>query len=164
METVYYTRRADVTSSFIEEIAYNDESRELVVVFKRGSIAVYEDVPRFEFGAFLSAESLGEYYNSDIKESYRGRVAQDYVLRHASERPANPPKFFPGDRVLHYNGRVGEILREVSRSANGERRYWVAYEGGGGNNVREPSITAFDGPAIWNALKARERGERPELH
>ncbi|HWT12717.1 MAG TPA: KTSC domain-containing protein [Allosphingosinicella sp.] len=64
-------RAANLSSSLISRIAYEDEARILRITFRDGRLYLYFDVPRAEFDALKSAPSAGRYYNACVKGRYR---------------------------------------------------------------------------------------------
>jgi len=69
-----------VESSMIHAVGYDDDARELEVVFNNGGIYRYVDVGKDEYEELLEAESKGRYMRAhiigvyaDYKVSGRGR-------------------------------------------------------------------------------------------
>jgi hypothetical protein len=60
-------------SEIIDDIAYDEDTRELRVDLKTGRSYIYLDVPIEEYEAFDTAESLGQYYNANIRMRYEYR-------------------------------------------------------------------------------------------
>jgi hypothetical protein len=56
-------------SAAIEDIQYNAETKELTVVFKRGTY-VYQGVPAEVYEALKNSESQGTYYRKEIRGKY----------------------------------------------------------------------------------------------
>lgn len=68
----YHTFTED-DSSFVREIGYDKDRQVLEVRIDQGNqerVYMYEDVPTEEFHWFLAADSLGRYYNNNIKGVY----------------------------------------------------------------------------------------------
>lgn len=64
MSTITYTREAPkVDSSFIEDILYNEDTKELFVSV-RGDWYGYQNVPENVYNDFVTAYSLGRYYRT----------------------------------------------------------------------------------------------------
>jgi hypothetical protein len=63
----------EVQSSAIERIYYSAKRRELFVAFTSGRVYVYFGVPQQEYDDFLSAPSLGQYFNFRIRDRYEYR-------------------------------------------------------------------------------------------
>lgn len=64
-------RRDPVTSTNITEVGYDPLSSTLEVMFRNGGIYQYFDIPQHEYDNLLSATSIGEYLNRNIKGKYR---------------------------------------------------------------------------------------------
>jgi hypothetical protein len=60
----------EVESSAIDRIYYSARRHELFVAFKSGRVYVYFGVPQQEYDHFLSAPSLGQYFNYRIRDRY----------------------------------------------------------------------------------------------
>ena len=59
-----------VDSSMVYAVGYDRESKTLEVVFKRGGIWEYEDVPEKEYRAMMKSSSIGSYMRSCIIGMY----------------------------------------------------------------------------------------------
>jgi len=66
--------RARVKSSVIAAISYDDSGRRLEVEFHNGRLYAYFGVPRTAYEALLTADSVGKYFNEEIKPNYRSRL------------------------------------------------------------------------------------------
>jgi hypothetical protein len=65
-------KRKSVTSSLIASVGYKPDTLTLEIEFKdTGSVYQYFDVPEVEFRKLMTAESLGRYFNRNIKDDYR---------------------------------------------------------------------------------------------
>ena len=64
-------RAANLASTLIARILYDDEQRTLRVCFRHGPAYVYHDVPPEAYEALKSAASPGRHYNGEIKGHYR---------------------------------------------------------------------------------------------
>lgn len=64
-------QRVSVTSSNVSEIGYDEDRRILEVLFLNGSLYQYFDVPPQVHNELMSAGSIGQYLNSNIKGTYR---------------------------------------------------------------------------------------------
>lgn len=62
--------RQPVSSSSIASIGYDKESQMLEVEFVRGAVYQYYEVPAEEYDSFVSAGSIGQYFNFQIKHAY----------------------------------------------------------------------------------------------
>ena len=67
------TEFESVKSSYIDAIAYNEDTRELRVQFKSGVTWRYMDVPPAIHVSLLLAESTGKYFAAEIKGVFKGR-------------------------------------------------------------------------------------------
>lgn len=63
-------QRQAVTSSNLASVGYDDERQVLEVEFKSGFVYQYEGVPKFAYSDMVSAESVGSYFNANIKPQY----------------------------------------------------------------------------------------------
>ena len=63
--------RDPVNSSAILSVGYDAHGMILEIEITGGAIYQYFDVPEGVFREFMGAESLGRYYNANIKNSYR---------------------------------------------------------------------------------------------
>lgn len=68
----------DVDSSAISDMAYcyNDEMM-LIVFRKSGDVYIYYDVPNNVWEEFCKADSLGNYFNKNIKNKYEFEQVED---------------------------------------------------------------------------------------
>lgn len=57
-------------SEAIDDISYDENTKEMRVVFKTGRIYVYFDVPADAYEAFASADSLGRHFNTYVRDAY----------------------------------------------------------------------------------------------
>jgi hypothetical protein len=60
-------------SEVIEDIDYNPVSQEMRVALTTGRVYIYFNVPAEEYEAFQAAESLGRYFNANIRDHYEFR-------------------------------------------------------------------------------------------
>lgn len=65
--------RQRVESSVVRSVGYDRKLRVLEVEVAGGAIYQYLDVPAREYFALVSADSVGRYYNREIKETYEFR-------------------------------------------------------------------------------------------
>ena len=63
--------RTSVSSSALRSVGYDAETLTLETEIISGSVYQYFDVPESVFLELMSAESLGVYYNKNIKPAYR---------------------------------------------------------------------------------------------
>lgn len=60
-----------VSSSNLAAVGYDPETQTLAIEFKSGGTYEYYDVPQQVFDGLLSAGSLGQYFQSNIRGFYR---------------------------------------------------------------------------------------------
>lgn len=60
-----------VKSSNIEAVGYDEETQELQVQFKGGSIYAYDSVPSTEHDELINAKSIGGHFHKAIKDQYK---------------------------------------------------------------------------------------------
>lgn len=63
--------RTPVDSSVLVSVGYDRVRMVLEIELVNGTIYRYFDVPESTFRQLMSAQSLGKYYNADIRSSYR---------------------------------------------------------------------------------------------
>lgn len=63
--------RTSVESSSLNSIGYDDASQTLEVEFKNGFVYQYFDVPPSVYLELAGASSIGQYFNSSIRNAYR---------------------------------------------------------------------------------------------
>jgi hypothetical protein len=68
--------RQPVASTVIAAVGYDDASRILEVEFRTGKVYRYFRVPRSRYDALRSAESIGSYFNRQIRTRFRGVLLQ----------------------------------------------------------------------------------------
>lgn len=64
-----------VASSFIDQIAYDNATMTLSVMFTNGTVTQYLHVGPAIFTKFWNAESKGKFWNERIKNKYESSVA-----------------------------------------------------------------------------------------
>ena len=64
-------RAANLSSSLISRIVYDETARTLRLTFRHGPAYLYHDVPEAEFEALSAAASAGRHYNLHVKGRYR---------------------------------------------------------------------------------------------
>ena len=62
--------RQSVASSNLAEVGYDSDLETLEVQFKSGGIYQYFIVPAFMYERLMSADSLGRFFNAEIKGHY----------------------------------------------------------------------------------------------
>jgi KTSC domain len=63
-------RRRRVDSSSLRSVGYDSRSRTLEIEFHSGSAYQYLDVPQAVFEELLAQDSLGSYFNAEIRDVY----------------------------------------------------------------------------------------------
>lgn len=63
----------EVSSSVISAVAYDEDTRILVLGFTNGTMYEYQDVPAAVHKELLEAESAGRYYGRRIRDRYPTR-------------------------------------------------------------------------------------------
>lgn len=66
-----------VSSSAIAAVGHDPAANELHVLFKSGSLYVYEDVSSDQHAGMMSADSIGSHFSSRIKPGRACRKAQE---------------------------------------------------------------------------------------
>ena len=64
-------RRERVKSSVIAAVAYDARDKVLEVEFHTGRVYHYHDVPRSAYDALRTADSIGKYFNEELRPHYR---------------------------------------------------------------------------------------------
>ena len=62
--------RADVVSSNLKSVGYDEGSRVLEIEFRHGGVYQYSGVPPEEHRALMDADSHGKYFAAEIKSRY----------------------------------------------------------------------------------------------
>jgi len=62
-----------VKSSNISKVGYDEESKELQVEFRGGSLYAYDGVPAEAHAALIRAASIGSQFSKTIKDKYKHR-------------------------------------------------------------------------------------------
>lgn len=62
--------RTTVSSSNLASVGYDVDSLTLEVEFINGGIYQYYDVPEYVFEELLNANSVGSYFNTNVRNSY----------------------------------------------------------------------------------------------
>ncbi len=64
-------KRQPVDSSNLASVGYDATSQTLEIEFQNGRIYQYFAVPQREYNGLMAADSLGSYFNSNIRDTYR---------------------------------------------------------------------------------------------
>jgi hypothetical protein len=62
-------QRVPVTSSNLQSVGYDEESRILTIEFRNGSVYEYEGVPPDVYSELMSAKSHGKYFHRQIRDA-----------------------------------------------------------------------------------------------
>ncbi|RLV55704.1 KTSC domain-containing protein [Aeromicrobium phragmitis] len=63
-------KRALVSSSSLRSVGYDDTTHTLEVEFHKGAIYRFDAVPREVHDELVSAESIGRYFNENVRDAY----------------------------------------------------------------------------------------------
>jgi hypothetical protein len=63
-------RRRPVTSSSLRSVGYDSRSRTLEIEFHHTGVYQYYDVPKTVLEEMLAQNSLGSYFNANIRDVY----------------------------------------------------------------------------------------------
>jgi hypothetical protein len=66
-------RRIPVESSVIANVGYSPGEQILEVEFHSGRVYQYLNVPPEQYGLLMSADSIGSYYNRNIRDKYESQ-------------------------------------------------------------------------------------------
>ena len=68
----------EVTSTLIAEVGYDPDYMKLLLRFRsNGALYSYDDIPESVYDGLMSAESIGSYFNSNIRNSYEYEKLED---------------------------------------------------------------------------------------
>lgn len=65
IRTIFYR-----SSSFITNVAWDEDSESLMIKFNSGTTWVYYNVPESVYISLIRAESVGSYFNNNIRDLY----------------------------------------------------------------------------------------------
>lgn len=84
---VFYTHSAELDSSALAWVRYDDIDWTLYVAFHNGTIAGYSEVPQGVYEMLVDAPSAGRYYNASIIGKFDGTPTDDieFIDRNAVE-------------------------------------------------------------------------------
>ena len=120
--TFKYTHaEVDVASSVVEEIYYNENTSELVVVLRSGLGYLYQNVPYETFDDFYCAASAGSFYATNIKRNFGPGENLGYVLDTDFERApelVTTGVGMPKNLVYASNAKVSENTSTTYASGN----------------------------------------------
>jgi hypothetical protein len=63
--------RQQVSSTSINAVGYDPQTNHLEIEFKNGRVYRYIDVPPDIYDALMHSESHGEYFNANIRDSFK---------------------------------------------------------------------------------------------
>lgn len=63
-------KRTAVTSSTVVSAGYDEGSRAMEIEFVGGAVYRYDGVPRRVFEELLAADSVGRYFNEQVRDVY----------------------------------------------------------------------------------------------
>jgi hypothetical protein len=64
-------KREPISSSTIAELGYDETSQVLEIMFNNGRLYQYFEIPRAVFEEFRNSGSVGQYFNSQVRDRYR---------------------------------------------------------------------------------------------
>jgi hypothetical protein len=95
-------------SSLVEEVAYDADSKELLVFFRSGSGYVYKNVPASTFNNFRTAHSKGQFYNNWVKRGGFGPGTEVFWDTEIVEKAYDAPSMTSvGTPTFAVNPKVG---------------------------------------------------------
>lgn len=62
--------REPVSSSNLVSVGYDTASETLEIEFKTTGVYQYLNVPQFVWGRLMTADSVGKFFNAEIKNAY----------------------------------------------------------------------------------------------
>lgn len=62
--------RSPVTSGNLAEVGYDPNSETLEIMFRHGGVYQYYNFPNFMYDRFIQSESLGTFFNTEIKRRF----------------------------------------------------------------------------------------------
>jgi len=70
-------RRTRVKSSVIASVGYDARTRRLEVGFHNGRVYAYFEVPLSVYEALVTAESVGTFFNENVRPYYGSALVED---------------------------------------------------------------------------------------
>ena len=80
----HISKRVPVSSSMIKEIEKTKDGS-LIVVFNTGSVYKYHNIPKNIESSMLNSDSIGKYFNANIKNRYEHEKVAE-IQRRLSDR------------------------------------------------------------------------------
>jgi len=65
--------RIHVRSSSVAEVGYDPKTKILEIVFREGDVYLYFDVPINVYQDLIRADSVGKFFNLQVKSNYQFR-------------------------------------------------------------------------------------------
>lgn len=59
-----------ISSTAIQQVQYHEKKKELDVLFTDGTFSSYKNVPEKVYKELISTESVGYYFNTEIRGKY----------------------------------------------------------------------------------------------
>ena len=69
--------KVHVQSSSVAEISYDPKTKILEVVFRKGDVYQYLDVPMNVYHDMICADSVGRFFNLQVKSNYKFTKVKD---------------------------------------------------------------------------------------
>jgi phage repressor protein C with HTH and peptisase S24 domain len=69
--------RQRVKSSVVASVGYDPTQRRLEVAFHNGRVYAYFEVPPSVYEELVAAESVGKFFNENVKPNYEAELLED---------------------------------------------------------------------------------------
>jgi KTSC domain-containing protein len=69
--------RQRVKSSVVASVGYDPQQRRLEVAFHNGRVYAYFEVPPSVYEELVTAESVGKFFNENVKPHYEAELVED---------------------------------------------------------------------------------------
>lgn len=69
-------QRTRVKSSVIASVGYDVQERRLEVAFHNGRVYAYFEVPLSVYEELITAESVGKYFNENVRPDYEAELVE----------------------------------------------------------------------------------------
>lgn len=145
-ETFEATARFKATgSSFVREVAHDQDTNELLVVLDSGKY-LYENVPVSAFRGFENAHSKGQYYNNWIKRGGYGFAEEVYaeIVDKATPAPDMGPivSSVTGPGGSFFTQSSGATFLSLTPAVEAKRSHRVDFTVDSGNEVKSYNVEA----------------------
>lgn len=151
MNEFQYTHDFDANgeSSLVDSVYYNDNTQELLVTLMSADSYLYSNVPFNVYTSFDAADSLGYYYNTQVKRRYGPGVRLSQVV--FAEAPATVPQSFytlPSPTLTSTTGKpygntfVSLAPESAAEALATQYTHVVHFTVEGGNEVKTYSVEA----------------------